>query len=437
MTNADEIAAWMDSLDRPYNYQEIRASICPIYKLLGKEKLLEENFTFTEEQTPSNFLKAELLWQQDESCRSFDLLVAMSESRHGAIWDFFGPDGQHLPDSKLRLLVGWKELTMDKEQTTFPPEYFIPFTQWVKKHITIKALHQGLEDYFSIWPTDWKALATKYPEYLRKKTLFDLIGEFGNDGYGLTPIISDRLGGINIDSRFIRKMDDYLSKQDEANYFYELLGLFKDEGDQRQHFKKPLSIDIGTDFLNLSEITSKQKIDKIKKSELRNIGLYDLKDGGNYITPKKSSEMIEELRERLADCDLLIGYNLWDFDLEVLKAHGLDIEKEYPHIVIFDIFRAIYGKHTHVRMSLKNLLISNGLSAKDGGSNRNKAAMNDAKAALGCFLLLTCPDLGLEWKDVKLRTDIFEGLEQLRSFSEILADRNSIPVKLRAWIAEV
>jgi hypothetical protein len=254
-------------------------------------------------------------------------------------------------------------------------------------------------------------------------------------------ILSYRLGGIEITHDFIRKlarMEGLESENENKQFTMEFLGLFIEQDDLRTHFNNPLALDIGTPFLGLSDVKNDSvRKQKIRTASVRNIGMYSFKEGGIAVNPQSPLEnRLEQIRKQLKKSDILIGFNLWDFDLEVLKGKGLDIQKEFPDLVIYDIMRAIYGKHSSVRTKLSDLLVENGLPEKDSGPDRDVAAMNDSWAALGCFFLLTTPSLGLKWKDTKLRTDIFEGINQLREIKDIISERNSYEVKIQAWIEE-
>ena len=398
----------------------------------------------------------------------------------------FGPK---LKDVIPVLVEWWQEISTTSKTNDWTQNQYIAFSRWIKKYIKEEDLFQGFDFFYRHHSVDGSLLIAKFPDYywnhymssfgewcpseLNEEDLNDLVHSLSKNKtpakvkdwiYGasvgnmaeeyleshshhpptkrfIKNILSYRLGGIEITHDFIRKlarMEGLESENENKQFTMEFLGLFIEQDDLRTHFNNPLALDIGTPFLGLSDVKNDSvRKQKIRTASVRNIGMYSFKEGGIAVNPQSPLEnRLEQIRKQLKKSDILIGFNLWDFDLEVLKGKGLDIQKEFPDLVIYDIMRAIYGKHSSVRTKLSDLLVENGLPEKDSGPDRDVAAMNDSWAALGCFFLLTTPSLGLKWKDTKLRTDIFEGINQLREIKDIISERNSYEVKIQAWIEE-
>jgi len=421
-----------------------------------------------------------LKWGEDETSRTLEVIKRLADLEDKAPWYYF-KDPKPLKGIVVVLVHWWHEVSTQEEyDLDWPQSKYVAFSGWVKNHISDKSVvYKIMDEYFNRWEIDGELLNKKWfqdyywnrrsdwhpneyvPEiynlrtqklhpqikdWIWSKKVGDLATEFINCSSWsaaefIKEVISHRLGGITVETKFIKKLAkmDELEEEHENKFFTtELLGLFMERDNQRIHFHNPIALDIGTPFMNLSQLMNDNaRKQKIRNAKITNIGLHSFSEGGMIIDPKLSIEQrLENLRTELKKSDILIGYNLWDFDLEVLKANGLDVSKEFPNLVIYDIMRAIYGKHSSVRTKLSDLLLENGLPEKDSKSDRNNAAMQDSWAALGCFFLLTAPSLGLTWKDTKLRTDIFEGISQLREISEIVAERDSYEVKIDAWIAE-
>jgi hypothetical protein len=422
-----------------------------------------------------------MLWNQEEKYRTVSMLKDLADLENRPPWEYFKGKPK-LQNVVFVLVEWWQEISTTSDTNDWSQNKYIAFSRWIKHYIPEESLHQGFDLFYRYHAVDGSLLIQKFPDYYWNKCdwtpndfdtqdLHDLIralrknqtpkkvkdwiysqkiGELANEYFEvgeysskdfIRKIISHRLGGIDITPDFISKlsrMNDLESKNEGKQFTTELLGLFIDQDDLRSHFNNPLALDIGTPFLNLSDLKNDSvRKQKIRNATARNIGMYSFEEGGIVVDPHQPlDQRLEQIRERLKKSDILIGFNLWDFDLEVLKGKGLDIQKEFPSLVIYDIMRAIYGKHSSVRTKLSDLLIDNGLTEKDSGSNRDVAAMNDSWSALGCFFLLTAPSFGLKWKDTRLRTDIFEGIHQLREIKDIISERNSYEVKIEAWIAE-
>ncbi len=420
-----------------------------------------------------------LKWSEDEKSRTLEVIKRLSQLENQAPWYYF-KDRNHpqpLEDIVNILVEWWFEVSMKEEyDLDWPQPKYVAFSRWIKHYVSDKsALYEIMDEYFSRWEIDGELLINKFPDYywnhrsgkwhpdeyvpeiksffrgnmpkrieewIWDKTIGELATEFvesqsWDSRSFIKAIISYRLGGIEVKTKFINKlakMNELEEEHKNKHFTTELLGLFTENDNQRTHFHNPLAIDIGTPFLNLSQAKDdKARKQKIRNAKVTSVGTYSLLNGDMNFG---GSGNFKTIRTQLAKADILIGYNLWDFDLEVLKANGLDIRKEFPDLVIYDIMRAIYGKHSSVRVKLSELLLENGLPEKNTSSNRTAAAGQDAWAALGCFFLLTTPSMGLSWKDSKLRTDIFEGVSQLREISEIIAERDSYEVKIEAWILE-
>lgn len=416
-----------------------------------------------------------LKWSEDENFRTVEVIKRLAELEDEPPWYYF-KDPKPLKGNVLVLVHWWHEVSTEEEyDLDWPQSKYVAFSGWVKHHIKDESyLYKIMDKYFERHQIDGELLIRKFPDYywnhrasnwhpdeyvpeiktffrgnmlpqieewVWSKTIGELATEFvesqsWHSANFIKKVISYRLGGIEVETKFINKlakMNELEEKNENKHFTTELLGLFMENDNQRKHFHNPLAIDIGTPFLNLSQA----KDDNARKRKIRNakvtsVGTYSFANGDMTF----GRNFLESLRTQLAKADILIGYNLWDFDLEVLKANGLDICKEFPDLIIYDIMRAIYGKHSTVRVKLSELLLKNGLPEKNTNSNRVFAAGQDAWAALGCFFLLTTPSMGLSWKDTKLRTDIFEGVSQLREISEIIAERDSYEVKIEAWILE-
>jgi hypothetical protein len=232
--------------------------------------------------------------------------------------------------------------------------------------------------------------------------------------------VKHRFGNIEMDSQ---KMNDLRLKNSQE--FAASMGWIAD----KKPYTRILGLDIGTEGKNLRGCSEEERRKRIKQAHLANIGWHWNGGQGSYVDSKKPyAEKLDALRQQLQNAEILVGYNLFDFDLLVLKDKGLDVEKEFPNLKIYDLMAAIYDNHVYVRESLSNLLIQNGLPEKDGGSDRGLAAQHDAQATIGCFNLLVKD--GLKYGKVHLRTDLLSGINRLRDVDNT---KNMDPDLLAFW----